>query len=114
MDLIPSRLGSSPVLDVAVEYIVNGFMAYQNTSFTTQKSALVSRGRASKALRMALQKCNKVPSYDVLLASKLLSYAEVSMQTAILFDCRGLIILDFCERWKFWFRRSPSWLVAVT
>lgn len=79
IESIPSRIGSSPVLDLAVEFAVNAFETYGDRCFSKQKTALISRSKALKALRKGLSVQQEIPSYDILLATKMHSYAEVRL-----------------------------------
>ncbi|KAF2274362.1 uncharacterized protein EI97DRAFT_381469 [Westerdykella ornata] len=77
MEAIPSRIGSSPVLDTAVEFVVNSFATYRDRTYSTQRAALLSRSRALKTLRQAVERYQGGPSYDLVLAIKLHSFAEI-------------------------------------
>jgi hypothetical protein len=81
IDAIPPRVGSSLVLDAAVEYAINSYATYVDKSFTAHRKALLSRSKALRALRKAIEQYRGPPSYDIVLATKLHSYAEVSLRT---------------------------------
>jgi hypothetical protein len=77
-EAIPSRIGSSVVLDTAVDYAVNSYATYGDRSFSAQKAALIARSKALKALREAIEQYQGTPNYDIVFATKLHSCAEVS------------------------------------
>lgn len=78
IEAIPPRIGSSMVLDSAVEYAINAFATYGDRSFSAQKAAMISRGKALKSLRNAIEHYQGSPNFDIVFATKLHSYAEVS------------------------------------
>lgn len=71
---IPARIGSSHVFDLAVEFAINSYAFYRHATFSNRKAAIVSRGKALKALRIELQ---KMLSFDVLLTIKMHFHSEV-------------------------------------
>lgn len=77
---IPARIGRSRVFDLAVEFAIDSFNFYRHATFSTRKIAMVSKGKALKALRLELQ---KMLSFDVLSAIKMHLHSEV---------CTALII----------------------
>jgi hypothetical protein len=77
IDSVPSRIGSSSVLDAAVEYAVNSFTSFADTSEAAKKAALISRSKALKELRWSLTDGRATNRYDVLIATRLHAYAEV-------------------------------------
>lgn len=70
---IPARIGHSRVFDLAVEFAIDSFNFHRHATFSTRKAAMVSKGKALKALRLELQ---KMLSFDVLLAIKMHFYSE--------------------------------------
>ncbi|KAF2649075.1 hypothetical protein K491DRAFT_783599 [Lophiostoma macrostomum CBS 122681] len=77
IESVPSRIGSSSVLDAAVEYAVNSFACFANNNEAMKKVALVSRSRALKELRKSLTDGRATDRYDVLIATRLHAYAEI-------------------------------------
>lgn len=78
LDAVPSRIGHSRVLDLAVEYALDSVAQYKDRSYSAQKACLVSRSKALKALREGIEKVGGRPMYDIMLATKLHAMAEVS------------------------------------
>ncbi|KAF2876009.1 hypothetical protein BDV95DRAFT_484801 [Massariosphaeria phaeospora] len=76
---LPARLGTSPVIDSAVEFAVNSFAAYRDPSFSKRSIAHKSRGRSLKELRNAVGYEKGISSYDTLAATKLQMTAEIFM-----------------------------------
>lgn len=76
---IPARIGHSHVFDLALEFAINSFNFYRHATFSARKVAVVSRGKALKALRLELQ---KILSFDVLLAIQMHFHSEVRVPSS--------------------------------
>jgi hypothetical protein len=75
---IPSRIGSSAHVDLAVEYLVDCFNFFQQENFTNHSKALGSKARALKGLQLAVSNENTRATYDTILAMRMHYVAEVS------------------------------------
>lgn len=78
---IPSRLGSDRMVDSAVAFFVDSYAAFENDSYSTRKSARVSKAKALRELQVIVLQNQAVPSYEMLLATKLHYAAEVCLST---------------------------------
>jgi hypothetical protein len=96
---IPSRIGHSDALDLAIEYAVSAFAGFRDPTLSKQRTALLNKGRALKALRAALGNEKGKINYDVVVATKLHSYAEVTSAGIICLPLFMLSIqIDLCRR----------------
>ncbi|KAF1846184.1 uncharacterized protein K460DRAFT_377460 [Cucurbitaria berberidis CBS 394.84] len=73
---IPSRIGSNHMLDLAVEFLVNSYTVYWDDTFSKRKVARASKAKALKELQLVVMNAQGVPSYEVLLATKMHYAAE--------------------------------------
>ncbi|KAF2110881.1 hypothetical protein BDV96DRAFT_500320 [Lophiotrema nucula] len=76
---VPSRIGTSPVLDRAVEFMLDSFATHWDSSHRKQVAARMSKGRALKVLRQALDEDGNGVRDDIAIASMLHFAAEVYM-----------------------------------
>lgn len=77
VETIPSRIGSSPAVDSAIEYLLQSCSYFQEPSFSAQQTALAMKGKALKALQLAVGDQSKRRSYDTTLAMKIHFMSEV-------------------------------------
>lgn len=74
---IPSRIGSSRMLDLAAEFFVNSHAMFWDNTHSKQKLARSSKAKALRELQLAVLNSQSGPSYEVLLATKMHYAAEV-------------------------------------
>lgn len=74
---IPSRIGSSRMLDLAVEFLLNSYTTFWNDTHSAQKAARASKAKALKELQLVVINTQTESSYEVLLATKMHYAAEV-------------------------------------
>ncbi|PSN64977.1 hypothetical protein BS50DRAFT_589434 [Corynespora cassiicola Philippines] len=74
---IPARIGSSPVLDLAVEFAMNGWDVLWNGSYSNKNRAQASKTKALKQLQLAIEDEKGSASYDLVLAMKMHYMAEI-------------------------------------
>ncbi|KAH7120861.1 hypothetical protein B0J11DRAFT_581627 [Dendryphion nanum] len=73
---VPSRIGCSRAFDLAVEYSIDSFDYYIDRKVALQNTAIATRGKALKALRLALQDAGG-PTLDIILAIKMHFHGEL-------------------------------------
>lgn len=78
VESIPSRIGKSAVVDLAVEYLVESFIVYRHPSFSGQRKALATKAKAIKELQLAVRNENERRSYNLAVATKIHFMAEVA------------------------------------
>ncbi|KAF2727539.1 hypothetical protein EJ04DRAFT_557315 [Polyplosphaeria fusca] len=76
---IPSRIGTSPVLDTAIEFLLNSFDNFRSTSHTKQVVARTSKARALKDLRAVVEAGDGTMSEVLLLSTMVHFSAEIYM-----------------------------------
>jgi hypothetical protein len=107
---IPSHIGHSNALDLAIEYAVSAFAGFRDPSLSRQRTALLNKGKALKALRAALNNEKGKINYDVVVATKLHSYAEVTFAGTICLSLFSLSIrVDLCRRRFFQLYSTLPW-----
>ncbi|KAF2678869.1 hypothetical protein K458DRAFT_422755 [Lentithecium fluviatile CBS 122367] len=79
IETIPSRIGSSAVVDLAVEYLINSVSVLCNDSFSNRRVALASKARALKQLQLIVSNETTRATYDTALAMKMHFVAEICM-----------------------------------
>lgn len=81
IESIPSRIGTSHMLDLAAEFLVNSYATYWDDSHSKRKLAQASKAKALHELQLVVLKSESVPSYETILATKMHYAAEVSMES---------------------------------
>ncbi|CAO2649793.1 Nn.00g010850.m01.CDS01 [Neocucurbitaria sp. VM-36] len=76
---IPSRIGFNPMLDLAVEFLVNSYAVYWDDTHSKRKLASATKAKALRELQLVVLNSQSKPSYEVLLATKLHYAAEALM-----------------------------------
>jgi hypothetical protein len=77
---IPSRVGSNPMLDLAVEFLVDSHAVFWNDSYSKRQAAGATKSRALKELQLAVsQDCTR-KTYEMVLATKMHYAAEVRVR----------------------------------
>jgi hypothetical protein len=74
---IPARIGSNPMMDLAVEFLVDSYAVYWDDTYSKRSLARASKEKALKELQLVVLQANSRPTYDVLLATKMHYAAEV-------------------------------------
>lgn len=74
---IPSRIGNSPHVDLAVEFLTDSVKFFRESNFTNRKVALRSKAKALKALQLEVDQCQTRQTYDTAIAMKIHFAAEV-------------------------------------
>lgn len=77
IESLPSRIGRSPAVDLAVEYLINSYDVYQNATYSNHCMALSTKSKALKELQLAVSNEETRRSYDTALATKIHFIAEV-------------------------------------
>jgi hypothetical protein len=77
IETIPSRIGLSPVVDLALEYFADSFAVFRGDSFSTRRVALVSKSKALKQLQLVVSDDQTRATYNTVLAMKIHFVAEV-------------------------------------
>ena len=77
---IPSRIGSNPMFDLAVEFFVNSYAVYMDETHSKRKLTRSSKAKALRELQLVVLNTQNGPSYDVLLATKMHYAAEVGQE----------------------------------
>jgi len=80
IESIPSRIGKSPAVDHAIEYLVDSFSQHQAPSFSGRRKALASKSSALRELQVFVANETTRATYDTILAMKLHFIAEVSFR----------------------------------
>ncbi|PSN69598.1 hypothetical protein BS50DRAFT_489182 [Corynespora cassiicola Philippines] len=114
---IPARIGHSDVFDLSVGFALDCFAVYNNNTFSNQRAATISKGKALNALRASIQRSGNRPELDLLLAVKLHFYSEVFLNfrimdvrnwTGYFFHMNGLFeLLKFGN--EAWLRDPEYW-----
>ncbi|KAJ4364018.1 hypothetical protein N0V83_009473 [Neocucurbitaria cava] len=76
---IPSRIGSSRMLDLAVEFLVNSYAVYWDETHSKRKLASATKAKALKELQLVVLNAQGKPNYEVLLSTKMHYAAEALM-----------------------------------
>jgi hypothetical protein len=79
IESIPSRIGSNRMMDLAVEFFVNGHAVYCDNTHSKRILASASKEKALKELQLFVLNANNKPTYEVLLATKMHYAAEVCL-----------------------------------
>jgi hypothetical protein len=74
---IPPRIGSSPVVTTAAEFLVHSFDCYAEDSHSNKIQAMQTKSKALRELQLSLLASQKAPTYDLLLATKMHYASEV-------------------------------------
>ena len=74
---IPARIGSSSVATLAAELFIHSSNAYRDNSHSSQTLALRTKSKALKELQLSVLASPQYPTYDLVIAMKLHSAAEV-------------------------------------
>lgn len=77
IETIPSRIGKSRMLDLAVEFLVNSCAAYRDGMHSKRSLAKATKAKALRELQLVVLDAQTQPTYDVLLATKMHFAAEV-------------------------------------
>jgi hypothetical protein len=77
VESIPSRIGKSPAVDLAVEYLIDSFEVYRDPSFSTKSEAMATKSRALRELQLIIGNERTRKSYDAAIATKIHFMAEV-------------------------------------
>ena len=75
---IPSRIGSNPMLDLAVEFLINSHAVYWDASYSKRQVASATKSKALKELQLAVSQSQTHNTYELVLATKMHYAAEVS------------------------------------
>ncbi|KAJ8117699.1 hypothetical protein OPT61_g1160 [Boeremia exigua] len=73
---IPSRVGSNPVLDLAVEFLIDSHAVYWDNSYSKRQSASTTKSRALRELQLAIAHSETRNTYEMVLATKMHYAAE--------------------------------------
>ncbi|KAL6707001.1 hypothetical protein ACN47E_004951 [Coniothyrium glycines] len=73
---IPSRIGKSTLLDLAVQFLVDSYTVYQDDTHSKRKLARATKAKALRELQMVVLDTSNSPTYEVLLATKMHYAAE--------------------------------------
>lgn len=76
---IPSRVGSNKITDLAVEFLINSHEVFRDDTYSKRRLAQASKEKALKELQLSVLQSSNVPTYEVLLATKMHYAAEVSI-----------------------------------
>lgn len=74
---IPPRIGSSPVVTMAAEFLVHSFDCYADNSHSNKIQAMQTKGKALRELQLSFLASQQAPTYDLLLATKMHYASEV-------------------------------------
>jgi hypothetical protein len=74
---IPSRVGSSRILDFAVEFLINSYAVYRDDCYSKRQIASTTKSKALKELQLAVANTQSRNTYEVVLATKMHYAAEV-------------------------------------
>jgi hypothetical protein len=77
IESIPSRIGTSPVVDLAIEYLADSFAVYRDNSYSTKITALATKSRALKQLQLQVSDDRTRATWNTTLAMKIHFMAEV-------------------------------------
>lgn len=95
---IPSRVGSNPMLDLAVEFLIDSHAVYWDDSYSKRQTAHATKSKALKELQLAVSQSQTRNTYEMVLATKIHYAAEVRRRWITLFVCsltlQTLLALD--------------------
>lgn len=74
---IPSRVGSSHMLDLAVEFLIDSHAVYWDDSYSKRRTASITKSKALKELQLAVSQDETRNTYEMVLATKMHYAAEV-------------------------------------
>lgn len=77
VESIPSRIGKSPAVDLAVDYLIQSFEVFRESNFSKQREALSIKAQALKELQLVIGNERTRKSYDAAIATKIHFIAEV-------------------------------------
>ncbi len=75
---LPSRIGSNPVVTMAVEFFVHSLEAQRDRSHSKHMLALRTKSKALKELQLWVVASQQRPNFDLIIATKLHYAAEVT------------------------------------
>lgn len=84
---IPPRIGSSPVVTMAAEFLIHSFDCYAEDSHSNRIQAMQTKSKALKELQLSLLASQQAPTYDLLLATKMHYASEVIRYALSLRPC---------------------------
>ncbi|KAJ4991188.1 zn 2cys6 transcription factor [Stagonosporopsis vannaccii] len=73
---IPSRVGSNPMLDLAVEFLIDSHAVYWDNSYSKRLSASATRSKALRELQLGVSQSQTRKTYEMVLATKIHYAAE--------------------------------------
>ncbi|KAF3039733.1 hypothetical protein E8E12_006068 [Didymella heteroderae] len=73
---IPARIGSSSMLDLAVEFLIDSHAVYWDDSYSKRRAASVTKSKALKRLQLAVPQDQSRKTYEMVLATKMHYAAE--------------------------------------
>ncbi|KAL5404243.1 hypothetical protein PMIN03_009285 [Paraphaeosphaeria minitans] len=79
VESLPSRIGRTAAVDLAVEYLIESFNVYCHPNSSARRTALAIKARAIKELQLAVRNERTRRSYDTAVATKIHFMAEVFM-----------------------------------
>ncbi|CAI6337889.1 unnamed protein product [Periconia digitata] len=79
IESIPARIGCSPHVDLAVEFLADSLRFFREKNFSNRKVALRAKAKALKSLQLAVDQCRTRQTYDTAIAMKIHFAAEVFM-----------------------------------
>jgi hypothetical protein len=74
---IPSRVGSNPMLDFAVEFLIDSHAVYWDDSYSKRQVASATKSKALRELQLAVSQSQTRNTYEMVLATKMHYAAEV-------------------------------------
>jgi hypothetical protein len=84
---IPPRIGSSPVVTMAVKFLIHSFESHDEGSHSKKIQALQAKTKALKELQLSLLASQQAPTYDLLLATKMHYASEVTNCGLCIYAC---------------------------
>lgn len=78
---IPSRIGSNPTLDLAVQFLVDSHAVFWDDSYSKRQTASATKSRALRHLQLAVSQNQSRNTYEMVLATKMHYAAEVRHQS---------------------------------
>jgi hypothetical protein len=94
VETIPSRIGSSSVVDLALEYFTDTFAVFRDDSFSARSVALASKAKALKQLQLSVSENHTRATYDTVLAMKLHFAAEVRGPCCTFYNTSADLLAD--------------------
>ena len=84
VETIPSRIGKSPAVDLAIEYLIHSFDIYREPNFSKLREALSVKAKALTELQLLIGDARTAKSYDAAIATKVHFIAEVRSQQQVI------------------------------